>query len=179
MSLVDQYRDETLTRSQRDWLRVREHLQRHRYEFGKAAADLYPGGARVAGTPLLSRPEWLPARTAAARWHRPQLHPGRSHARPAGRRSCHARCASRASRRVAVRDLLRRHGRPRCAGRVREPADLPLARCRADRDWRAYVIRSRRILRRRGRRRSSRSRVRCYPAQLCHRCSARSDPESD
>jgi len=61
MSLVDQYRDETLTRSQRDWLRVREHLQRHRYELGQAAADLYPGVARVAGTPLLSRPEWLPA----------------------------------------------------------------------------------------------------------------------
>jgi len=61
MSLVDQHRDETLTRSQRDWLRVREHLQRHRYELGQAAADLYPEATRVAGTPLLSRAEWLPA----------------------------------------------------------------------------------------------------------------------
>ena len=61
MSLVDQHRDETLTRSQRDWLRVREHLQRHRYDLGQAAADLYPDAMRVAGTRLLSRPEWLPA----------------------------------------------------------------------------------------------------------------------
>src|SRR5918997_3844579 len=60
MSLVDQHRDETLTRSQRDWLRVREHLQRHRYDLGQAAADLYPDAIRVGGTPLLSRPEWLP-----------------------------------------------------------------------------------------------------------------------
>lgn len=59
MALVDQHRDETLTRSQRDWLRVREHLQRHRYDLGQAAADLYPDAIRVGGTSLLSCPEWL------------------------------------------------------------------------------------------------------------------------
>ncbi len=59
MSLVDQHRE--LTVSQRDWLRHREYLQRHRYELGKQAVELYPDARRVAGTPLLTRAEWLPA----------------------------------------------------------------------------------------------------------------------
>ncbi len=59
MSWVDRHRG--LTASQRDWLRHREHLQRHRYELGRRAVELYPDGMRVAGTPLLTRPEWLPA----------------------------------------------------------------------------------------------------------------------
>jgi len=60
MSLVDQHRGRALTESQREWLRVREHLQRHRYKLGQAAADLYPDNMRVGGTPLLSRLDWLP-----------------------------------------------------------------------------------------------------------------------
>jgi hypothetical protein len=53
--------DTGLTPSQREWLRVREHLQRHRYELGQAAADEYPDIAKVEFTALLARPEWSPA----------------------------------------------------------------------------------------------------------------------
>ncbi|MQA14699.1 MAG: transcriptional regulator [Pseudonocardiaceae bacterium] len=60
MSLVDQHRSRELTESQREWLRVREYLQANRYELGQAAADLYPETLKVAGTPLLTRREWLP-----------------------------------------------------------------------------------------------------------------------
>jgi hypothetical protein len=48
-------------RSQQDWLRVRGFLNRRRHELSRAAQDLYPRSWRVAGTPLLARPEWLPA----------------------------------------------------------------------------------------------------------------------
>jgi hypothetical protein len=44
-----------------DWLAVREHLRDHRPELTAEAARLYPRHARVAGTPLLSAPGWLPA----------------------------------------------------------------------------------------------------------------------
>jgi len=47
--------------SQQHWLRVRGFLNRRRHELGRAAQDLYPRSWRVAGTPLLARPEWLPA----------------------------------------------------------------------------------------------------------------------
>lgn len=60
MSLVDQHRGRDLTESQREWLRGREYLQANRYQLGQAAADLYPDTIKVAGTPLLSRREWLP-----------------------------------------------------------------------------------------------------------------------
>ena len=50
-----------LTESQRGWLRVREYLQQHRYELGRSAAQEYADLPKVAGTPLLTRPEWLPA----------------------------------------------------------------------------------------------------------------------
>ncbi len=44
----------------REWLRVRRHLQRNRYELGLAAGrDFYPGTDRVAGTPLLTTPQWM------------------------------------------------------------------------------------------------------------------------
>lgn len=52
--------DDEVTRSQQDWLRVRGFLNAHRHELAGTAADLYPAGWRVAGTPLLARPEWLP-----------------------------------------------------------------------------------------------------------------------
>jgi hypothetical protein len=42
------------------WLEVRRELRTRRYEMGVAAAALYPAAVRVAGTPLLTRPEWLP-----------------------------------------------------------------------------------------------------------------------
>ncbi|TCK20017.1 hypothetical protein [Pseudonocardia endophytica] len=48
---------------QRDdaWLRARRHLQANRYELGMAAhRELYPDTARVAGTPLLTAPQWMP-----------------------------------------------------------------------------------------------------------------------
>ncbi|MHA6793940.1 helix-turn-helix domain-containing protein [Pseudonocardia bannensis] len=52
--------DRELTESERDWLRVRRHLVGRRYELGVQAAAQYPGHITVAGTPLLSRPAWVP-----------------------------------------------------------------------------------------------------------------------
>jgi len=42
------------------WLRVRQYLSEHRRELTRVALELYPAQWRVAGTPLLARPEWLP-----------------------------------------------------------------------------------------------------------------------
>jgi hypothetical protein len=53
-------RDGAVTRSQDDWTRVRGFLNRRRHELGRAAQQLYPPSWRVAGTPLLARPQWLP-----------------------------------------------------------------------------------------------------------------------
>jgi len=61
MSLVDQHRDRMPTVSRREWLRVREYLQQHRAELGRAAAEEYAEVPKVAGTALLTRSEWLPA----------------------------------------------------------------------------------------------------------------------
>jgi hypothetical protein len=47
--------------SQSDWLRVRAYLQEHRHALAVDAAQDYPAGARVAGTPLLAAPGWRPA----------------------------------------------------------------------------------------------------------------------
>jgi len=47
---------------EREWLRVRRHLREHRHALGmEASRRLYPDVLRVAGTPLLSSPAWLPA----------------------------------------------------------------------------------------------------------------------
>jgi hypothetical protein len=43
-----------------DWLAEREYLRRHRHELTAQAARRYPADARVAGTPLLSAPGWIP-----------------------------------------------------------------------------------------------------------------------
>lgn len=43
---------------EREWLDVREYLQRNRYELGVEAAGEYEN--RAFGTPLLTRPDWLP-----------------------------------------------------------------------------------------------------------------------
>lgn len=50
-----------LTVGQREWLQARAYLQEHRHELSAVAAELYPGAVKVAGTPLLSAPSWLPA----------------------------------------------------------------------------------------------------------------------
>jgi hypothetical protein len=42
------------------WRRARAALAHRRPELARAAAGLYPGLSRVAGTDLLARPEWLP-----------------------------------------------------------------------------------------------------------------------
>lgn len=60
MSLANQHSGPTLNPSERDWLEVREYLQRNRYELGQAVAAEYPGTLKVNDTPLLSRPPWLP-----------------------------------------------------------------------------------------------------------------------
>jgi hypothetical protein len=52
---------QTLTASERDWLRVRSYLQQHRYDLAVEAADQYPRDSRIAGTPLLGAAEWSPA----------------------------------------------------------------------------------------------------------------------
>jgi len=50
-----------LTPGERDWLRVRSYLAAHRHELTIAAADGYPASGRIAGTPLLAAPGWLPS----------------------------------------------------------------------------------------------------------------------
>jgi len=47
--------------SELEWLRVREYLRENRHSLGVSAADGYPSAARVAGTPLLAAPGWIPA----------------------------------------------------------------------------------------------------------------------
>jgi hypothetical protein len=49
-----------LTASERDWLTIRSYLTEHRYELAVDAAEDYPPDRRVAGTPLLAAPGWLP-----------------------------------------------------------------------------------------------------------------------
>jgi hypothetical protein len=51
----------TLTSTERDWLRVRSYLQEYRYDLAVAAANDYPPGAKVDGTPLLTTPGWRPS----------------------------------------------------------------------------------------------------------------------
>lgn len=43
-----------------DWARVRAHLRAHRYDLAVAAADEFPDVPKVAGTPLLTAPAWVP-----------------------------------------------------------------------------------------------------------------------
>jgi len=50
----------TLTSSERDWLTVRAYLTEHRYDLAVAAAEDYPPDRRMAGTPLLAAPSWMP-----------------------------------------------------------------------------------------------------------------------
>jgi hypothetical protein len=50
-----------LTSDQRDWLRVRSYLLKQRYDLALEAADEYPAGSKIAGTPLLAVPGWQPS----------------------------------------------------------------------------------------------------------------------
>ncbi|MDX3663155.1 hypothetical protein PV646_38170 [Streptomyces sp. ID05-26A] len=43
------------------WLEVRAHLLEHRHALALEAVSEYPGLARVAGTPLLTSPDWMPS----------------------------------------------------------------------------------------------------------------------
>ncbi|MBA9007588.1 transcriptional regulator [Thermomonospora cellulosilytica] len=47
------------TVEERRWLEQRRRLNERRAELGEAADRLYPGAHRVAGTTLLTRPEWV------------------------------------------------------------------------------------------------------------------------
>ena len=49
-----------LTDSQRQWLRVREHLTRNRHPLAVRAFDGYDLAPPIGDAPLLVRPEWLP-----------------------------------------------------------------------------------------------------------------------
>ena len=60
--MVTGTREVVLTASELQWLRGREYLRENRHELGVNAADGYPSAARVAGTPLLAAPGWIPAR---------------------------------------------------------------------------------------------------------------------
>jgi len=51
--------DSAVRDSQERWLRVRGFLNTGRHELATSAQDLYPAALRVAGTPLITRPEWL------------------------------------------------------------------------------------------------------------------------
>ena len=44
------------------WARVRAHLRADRYRLAVEAAGRYPDVRKLAGTPLLTRPEWVPPR---------------------------------------------------------------------------------------------------------------------
>jgi hypothetical protein len=57
---VNQQSARPLTASQRDWLAVRSYLTEHRYELAVDAAEDYPPDRRMADTPLLAAPRWLP-----------------------------------------------------------------------------------------------------------------------
>jgi hypothetical protein len=43
-----------------DWARVRAHLRAHRYDLAVRAVDEFPDVRKVAGTPLLTAPAWVP-----------------------------------------------------------------------------------------------------------------------
>lgn len=49
-----------MTADEREWLRVRGELKRRRHPLAVLAAREYPPDARVAGTPLLAAPGWIP-----------------------------------------------------------------------------------------------------------------------
>jgi hypothetical protein len=61
--------------SELQWLRVHAYLQQYRFELAVRAADRYPKESRVAGTPLLAAPSWLPEEPVPLRDIRLTLRP--------------------------------------------------------------------------------------------------------
>jgi len=61
----DKVREEDLTAlvraSQQEWRHVRRHLNQHRAELARMAAQLYEPELLVVRAPMLTRPDWLPA----------------------------------------------------------------------------------------------------------------------
>jgi hypothetical protein len=66
---------EAPARSQQRWRRERQYLNAHRHDLSQLAQDLYPPSRRIAGTHLLARPEWLPARPVPLEQVRLSWHP--------------------------------------------------------------------------------------------------------
>lgn len=60
MSTLDDTSAPPMTAGQREWLQVRAYLQEHRHDLSAVAAGQYPDVVKVAETPLLGCPEWLP-----------------------------------------------------------------------------------------------------------------------
>ncbi|HWG12429.1 MAG TPA: hypothetical protein VG268_04065 [Streptosporangiaceae bacterium] len=50
-----------IARSQQRWVRERDYLNQHRHELNRAVDHLYPVDWRLAGTRLMTRPDWRPA----------------------------------------------------------------------------------------------------------------------
>jgi 8-oxo-dGTP pyrophosphatase MutT (NUDIX family) len=61
-----------------EWLRGRGYLKAHRYELGVAAADQYPAGLTLAGTPLLASQGWRPTRPVPLNEIACEFHPDAS-----------------------------------------------------------------------------------------------------
>src|ERR1700744_2344317 len=51
-----------IAHSQQRWRHQRDYLNQHRHDLTLALDHLYPADCRVAGTLLMARPEWCPAR---------------------------------------------------------------------------------------------------------------------
>jgi hypothetical protein len=110
MATADEHGGRVLTGSERTWLAVRSYLVDHRYELGREAAAEYPDLPKVAGGPLLTRPEWVPAEPLPLQELELEFRPGASIGYPPGiadetvvpigRDSCRYRCYS-----AAVADL--------------------------------------------------------------------------
>src|SRR5260221_9206423 len=62
--------------SQEQWRRERRFLNARRHDLARAAQELYPPSWRVGGTPMLARPEWIPAAPVPLHQVTLSWHPG-------------------------------------------------------------------------------------------------------
>lgn len=76
---------EKLTDSEREWLQVRGELRAHRHELAVVAASEFPESWRVAGTPLLAPPHWIPGEPLPLNAIDLRLDPGGEHQGVTGR----------------------------------------------------------------------------------------------
>ncbi|MGR3935229.1 helix-turn-helix domain-containing protein [Streptomyces sp. BRA346] len=58
--MVRQELPSEVAHSQNGWREVRRYLNAHREQLSRSAAELYEPSQRMAGTPLLTTPEWVP-----------------------------------------------------------------------------------------------------------------------